>query len=350
MRLQQRDRLLLVPLLCALLALSVFPVLPAESAAASDGPAVSARVARLFEEAAKATASYERGRHAAEVERGRTERLQGQLAERRRELAGMRDKVGALARAQYRTGGSLAVTAKLLLADDPDELMRGWQLAWKAEQAVDRLLGQAQRAERRASRAERKAHAAWLDVEARAERLKGLKRDIETKLETAQWMLQSEAERSVAAGRCAGAVRLDQPKLPKGKDWVTPVEKYVLSSGYDSLGARWGHRHTGQDFAVGIGAAVRSVGAGRVVSVSCGGAFGIQVVVEHAGGWYSQYAHLAAVTVDQGDWVSTGQWVGQAGTTGNSTGPHLHFEVRLTPYFGSAVDPVGWLRERGIWL
>ncbi|MEI5008734.1 M23 family metallopeptidase [Streptomyces sp. PmtA] len=95
---------------------------------------------------------------------------------------------------------------------------------------------------------------------------------------------------------------------------------------------------------------MRSIGAGRVVSVSCGGGFGMQIVVQHNDGWYSQYAHLASVTVDQGDRVRTGQWLGQAGTTGNSTGPHLHFEVRLTPDFGSAVDPVTWLRNRGVWL
>jgi murein DD-endopeptidase MepM/ murein hydrolase activator NlpD len=99
---------------------------------------------------------------------------------------------------------------------------------------------------------------------------------------------------------------------------------------------------------VDIGAPVRSVGAGRVASVSCGGAFGIEILVQHPDGYYSQYAHLAGVTVDQGERVAAGQWIGQAGTTGNSTGPHLHFEVRLTPYLGSGVDPAVWLRERGV--
>ncbi len=99
-----------------------------------------------------------------------------------------------------------------------------------------------------------------------------------------------------------------------------------------------------------VGTPVRSVGSGRVVKVSCGGAFGIQVVVQHAGGYYTQYAHLAAVAVDQGDRVRAGQWVGQSGSTGNSTGPHLHFEVRVTPEMGSALDPVRWLSERGVSL
>ncbi|WP_449348719.1 thiol reductant ABC exporter subunit CydD [Streptomyces shaanxiensis] len=118
--------------------------------------------------------------------------------------------------------------------------------------------------------------------------------------------------------------------------------------GSAAAGHRWANGHTGQDFAVPIGTPVRAVGAGRVVKVSCGGAFGIEVVIEHPGGYYTQYAHLAAVTVDQGDGVAPGQWIGQSGTSGNSTGPHLHFEVRVTPETGSAVDPVPWLAARGV--
>ncbi|MFC5801246.1 M23 family metallopeptidase [Streptomyces formicae] len=341
---RRRHRLMLVPLLCLLL------VLPASPAAANDGPTVGAEVLRLYDEVAKATASYERGLHASEIERARTERLQQRLAEQRSELEGLHNKIGAVARAQYRSGGSLAVTAKLLLADDPDEMMRGWQLSWQADLAVNRLLDQTKKAEDRASRAEERARAAWLRLEERTSRLAWQKQGIETKLESAQWMLQGEANRSAASGECSGAERLDQPPLEAGPNWVSPVEHYTLSAGYDSAGGRWSHRHTGQDFAVGIGAPVRSVGEGRVVSVSCGGAFGVEVVIEHAGGWYTQYAHLAGITVDQGELVSTGQWVGQAGTTGNSTGPHLHFEARLTPYYGSAVDPVAWLAERGVQL
>jgi murein DD-endopeptidase MepM/ murein hydrolase activator NlpD len=160
--------------------------------------------------------------------------------------------------------------------------------------------------------------------------------------------LQSRADASVAAGSCRGAVRLDQPPTALTQAWVAPVETYELSAGFGSGGEHWAHRHTGQDFAVPIGTPVRAAGAGRVVKVSCGGAFGIEVVVEHPGGYYTQYAHLAAVAVDQGQRVSTGEWIGQSGTSGNSTGPHLHFEVRVTPETGSAIDPVPWLAGHGV--
>ncbi|MGW6455645.1 peptidoglycan DD-metalloendopeptidase family protein [Streptomyces sp. NPDC055078] len=319
----------------------------------SHGPDMStdAAVMRLYEEVAAATAAYERGRRAAEARRVTAGRLQGLLDRRRRELAAMHDAMGAVARAQYRTGGRLAFTARLLLARDPDELLRGRRYARQAEAAVSRLIGSVHRAEQRLSSAQRRARAAWHDLDTRNARLAAVKRRIETRLESAQWTLQGEADRRVAAGKCAGAVRLDRRDgVPPMSAWVTPVEMFELSAGFASAGERWARRHTGQDFAVGIGAPVRSVGAGRVRSVSCGGAFGIEIVVAHPGGYYTQYAHLASISVDQGEKVRAGQVIGLAGTTGNSTGPHLHFEVRLTPYLGSGVDPAEWLRERGVRL
>ncbi len=150
------------------------------------------------------------------------------------------------------------------------------------------------------------------------------------------------------AGGCAGVVRLNQPGgWAGGHGWVAPVEAYELSASFGSAGPHWVGRHTGQDFAVPFGTPVRTVGDGRVVRVSCGGAFGTEIVVAHANGYYSQYAHLASVAVDRGQRVRAGQWIGRAGSTGNSTAPHLHFEMRRTPHHGSGVDPARWLRERG---
>ncbi|MFJ9422555.1 M23 family metallopeptidase [Streptomyces sp. NPDC101249] len=179
---------------------------------------------------------------------------------------------------------------------------------------------------------------------------RGRQETVRRELDAARVQLQSRADASVAAGACRGAVRLDQPGERSATAWVAPVESYDLSAGFGSGGERWARHHTGQDFAVPIGTPVRAVGAGRVVRVSCRGAFGIEVVVRHQGGVCTQYAHLAAVTVDRGDRVAAGQWIGQSGTTGNSTGPHLHFEVRGTPEYGSAVDPLPWLEARGVRL
>ncbi|MCQ4211617.1 M23 family metallopeptidase [Streptomyces longispororuber] len=333
-------------LLCALVALGGPPTL----SEGAEGPQASAEVARLFEEASAATQRYEGGRRAAAAQKAKARRMEKLLVRERREIAVLHNDLGRIARAQYRSGGDVPLTAQMLLAEDPEELMHGQRAVWQADLALNNAVDKSRRAERKLAEGQRKAAAEWRSLQERNVRLAKLKQDIQSKLEAAQWELQGEADRSVAAGQCRGAVRLDQPEFRSTRAWLPPVETYELSAGFDSAGAHWAHRHTGQDFAVGIGTPVRAAGAGRVVSVSCGGGFGIEVVVRHPGGYYTQYAHLAAAAVDQGERVRAGQWLGQAGTTGNSTGPHLHFEVRLTPYLGSGVDPVKWFAERGVRL
>ncbi|MEU6373871.1 M23 family metallopeptidase [Streptomyces sp. NPDC046909] len=348
MRPSRRHPLLVPALLCALAVLAARPTDAVERRRDGGNPGISAQVARLYEDAAVATQQYEKGRQEAEVQRARAQRFEALLDRERRDIAVMHDDLGRIARAQYRDGGDLPLTAQLILAGSPEELMRGQQVFSQANLAVNNAIEKSRRAEARLAKDEAEAAAAWQSLEQRNVELAGLKKDIEQKLEEARWQLQGQADASVAAGACRGAVRLDQPPTPVAGAWVTPVETYELSAGFGSGGSRWANRHTGQDFAVPIGTPVRSVGAGRVEKVSCGGAFGIEIVIEHAGGYYTQYAHLAAVTVDQGDRVAPGQWIGQSGTTGNSTGPHLHFEVRVTPELGSSLDPVPWLAARGV--
>jgi murein DD-endopeptidase MepM/ murein hydrolase activator NlpD len=346
MRSSRRHPLLVPALLCACAILVARPT-PANGDPA-DGSGVSAQVAQLYRDAAVATQRYEEGRRTAEEQRAQTQRYEELLDRERREIAVMREDLGRIARAQYRSGGGLPLTAQIILSDTPDELMRGQRVFAQARLRVDNAIDKSRRAEARLAADEAKARTAWRALEKRNQELVALKREIDERLEQARWQLQGQADASVAAGSCRGAVRLDQPPLDGTRAWAAPVESYELSAGFGSGGARWANRHTGQDFAVPIGTPVRAVGAGRVVKVSCGGAFGIEVVVEHVGGYYTQYAHLAAATVDQGERVLAGQWIGQSGTTGNSTGPHLHFEVRVTPEMGSALDPLPWLAERGV--
>ncbi|MGW2820080.1 M23 family metallopeptidase [Streptomyces sp. NPDC001443] len=151
------------------------------------------------------------------------------------------------------------------------------------------------------------------------------------------------------AADCAPGRRSHRPHhAPTG--WVTPTSDYWLSAGYAAPGGRWRHRHTGQDFAVPTGTPVHAVGPGTVVLVSCGDGFGNQVVVRHRDGYFTQYAHLSRIDVRPGQRVAAGQYLAASGATGNATGPHLHFEVRVTPYLGSAVPPLPWLRRHGVRL
>ncbi|MER7695771.1 transglycosylase family protein [Streptomyces sp. NPDC096095] len=108
--------------------------------------------------------------------------------------------------------------------------------------------------------------------------------------------------------------------------------------------------HTGVDFPVPTGTSVKSVSSGRVVSAGWAGAYGYEVVIRHNDGKYSQYAHLSALHVRAGQSVSGGQRIARSGSTGNSTGPHLHFEIRTGPGYGSDVDPLAYLRAGGVRL
>ncbi|MBT2416446.1 transglycosylase family protein [Streptomyces sp. ISL-22] len=129
---------------------------------------------------------------------------------------------------------------------------------------------------------------------------------------------------------------------------VAPVSS-PAGTPYRKAGSSWSKGyHTGVDFPVPTGTSVKAVGAGQVVDAGWGGSFGYQVVIRHADGRYTQYAHLSAISVKAGQSVGAGQRLGRSGSTGNSSGPHLHFEVRTGPGFGSDIDPVAYLRAGGV--
>lgn len=131
---------------------------------------------------------------------------------------------------------------------------------------------------------------------------------------------------------------------------VPPVNS-ATGTPHHAAGAEWSKGyHTGVDFPVPTGTSVKAVAAGHVVSAGWGGSFGYQVVVRHTDGRYTQYAHLSAIAVKDGQNVTAGQRIGRSGSTGNSTCPHLHFEVRTGPGFGSDIDPVAYLRAGGVRL
>ncbi|WP_052850188.1 M23 family metallopeptidase [Streptomyces avicenniae] len=136
--------------------------------------------------------------------------------------------------------------------------------------------------------------------------------------------------------------------------WTDPIGgDYDLTATYGNSGDRWAHKHSGQDFAVDVGTEVQAVHGGTVVKAGGNGAgdgpaYGNAVVVQHDDDTYTQYAHLDAIHVKPGDKVTTGQEIAASGNTGNSSGPHLHFEVRSTPDYGSAVDPMPFLHEHDV--
>ncbi len=138
----------------------------------------------------------------------------------------------------------------------------------------------------------------------------------------------------------SGAARLRQI-LPIG----APVKQMRITSNYgmrkDPFDGRQ-KKHKGIDFAGKIGTELMAVAPGRVVSAGERVGYGTTVEIDHGLGFTTLYAHLSQITVSRGDWVRPGTVVGLGGSSGRSTGPHLHYEIR---YKGAPFDPSSFVKE-----
>lgn len=145
------------------------------------------------------------------------------------------------------------------------------------------------------------------------------------------------APTSMAPAPTGGTVKAG-PIGAKGLSWPLSGR---LTSGF---GSRGGRLHAGIDLAVPIGTPVRAAAAGTVLHAGEAGGYGLAVYLQHAGGIVTRYGHLSRVQVRRGQTVAAGAQVALSGNTGRSTGPHLHFEVRVN---GRPVDPASYLPKRG---
>ncbi|MET9696951.1 M23 family metallopeptidase [Streptomyces sp. NPDC006529] len=131
--------------------------------------------------------------------------------------------------------------------------------------------------------------------------------------------------------------------------FVLPVTGSYVSTQYGAGGSAWSSgSHTGVDFHAAEGTVVHAVGAGVVVEAGDGGAYGNNIVIKHNDGTYTQYGHLSRLSVSAGEQVTAGQQIGLSGNTGNSFGAHLHFEARTGPSYGSDINPLAYLRSKGV--
>ncbi|MDP8978228.1 MAG: M23 family metallopeptidase, partial [Actinomycetota bacterium] len=132
------------------------------------------------------------------------------------------------------------------------------------------------------------------------------------------------------------------PAAPAGSGWLWPADGPLVSS--------FGYRvhpitgvntmHAGIDLGVSIGAPVYAARSGTVYSAGWRGGYGQAVVVDHGDGLTTLSAHLSQIAVSSGQYVSQGEVIGYAGSTGFVTGPHLHFEVHR---YGRPVDPMAYV-------
>jgi murein DD-endopeptidase MepM/ murein hydrolase activator NlpD len=161
--------------------------------------------------------------------------------------------------------------------------------------------------------------------------------------ETREEYLEEVEALSAKSAELAAAIRNAQTSAgstgtgaPSAAGFIWPVNGPVVS-GY---GWRWGRMHEGIDIAASSGTPIWAAAAGTIIYAGWLGGYGNLVVVDHGNGLSTAYAHASAILVAVGQSVSQGETISLIGSTGNSSGPHLHFEVRVN---GSAVDPLLYL-------
>ncbi len=127
--------------------------------------------------------------------------------------------------------------------------------------------------------------------------------------------------------------------------WQAPVRGYRITGEFGDTG-NWSSAHTGLDFAAGYGTPIRAIASGVVTEAAYDGSYGNKTVITLEDGTEIWYCHQESLAVSEGQQVAAGEVIGVIGMTGNTTGPHLHLEVR--PGGGEPVDPAVVLRAHRV--
>jgi murein DD-endopeptidase MepM/ murein hydrolase activator NlpD len=166
----------------------------------------------------------------------------------------------------------------------------------------------------------------------------------EAELADAEATLEKRAEQAKGA---KGEYQEAKEKVQVFRTSLAKSRQSPVAGGYN-LTARYGHTggywssgvHTGLDFAAPSGTDIMAAASGTVVSAGWEGSYGNKIVIDHGNGYETAYSHLSDIDVRVGQKVQTGDHIGDMGSTGNSTGSHLHFEVMRN---GKFMDPEDWL-------
>lgn len=330
--------------------------------------ALNRDLSALETQLAEAQAIADEARAQSEAARRRLELETQALARAREDQAAREDDLEDRAVAAYKYG-SISVADVVLGADDITEfahtmyqvraVMDTDRVMVEEIQAVTRDLvetrSEVDRLRERMQAQELAANDALNRVEEAAQQHRRLTEQVQSEVDNrrriladleaneARWRAM-EAELEAESKRIAEEIARSRWRagMPVG-DLLWPTNGRVTSGYGWRTHPIYGTRrmHTGIDISGSMGQSIVAASEGLVLSAGWRGGYGLTVVIDHGGGMATLYAHQSALNVREGQVVSEGQRIGQVGSTGNSTGPHLHFEVRIN---GEPRDPMDWYR------
>jgi murein DD-endopeptidase MepM/ murein hydrolase activator NlpD len=292
-------------------------------------------------------------------------------------------RIAEFSRTSYINGHTLSSAAALLDSKGPGELIqRAAMIDWVADNQVDALgqleaarvdqanadaaaraaRDQQQAAEDQAQQAKQTADSQLAAQQSAYAEVSAQKAQYEQQLQDAQihllqlqgarnaydqWVAQKQAEEAAAAAAQRAASDAAANQVPSGHDYVLPAAGRTSSC----FGARWGVHHLGQDIAAPIGTPIYAATSGVVKRAGTATGFGLAVYILGDDGAVTVYGHVNRYFVNAGERVRAGEQIAEVGNRGQSTGPHLHFEVHPSgAMYGGAVNPGPWMRARGVAL
>jgi murein DD-endopeptidase MepM/ murein hydrolase activator NlpD len=313
----------------------------------AEAASVEEQIAAIDEQAAAVAEALAVSRTIAARTRARIAELEAAIARKERIYLTLERRAVELAVSMYKDGPGWQ--AELLLGarslDELDSVMEYSgsvsedlrSLAVKVKRArfeldADRAKLKEALADVVAAEAEQKKQAQHL-AELRAAQSAKL-HELRKRIESARREADAIEARSAQIAQLLASDPAPAPSGPSGFAW--PISG-TITSGY---GPRWGRMHQGIDIDCTTGAPIRAARSGRVVSATYDSGYGYHVVIDHGGGYASLYAHNSTLSVVAGQSVGQGQQIASCGSTGQSTGDHLHFEIRVD---GVPQDPLRYL-------
>ena len=328
----------------------------------AEADAVYARIDALQTDLNEANAEYEDALAKRETAESLKDEAKAKVEEAEERIGDLQERLGARANELYHNGGSTPFLEVILGSKSFDEFLNYWTMFERIASNDAQLVQDTKviREEAESSRAEYerqeqvasdemdRAAAAKLEIESKRAQLTAEAEAISAEvaeLKAEEARAAEEERAAAAAAEASNAPYMPSESVVSGNGMFShPLPGGTMTSTFGYRNFRGSEYHGGVDFAAPSGTPYYAAADGTVVTAFNDGGWhggcGNEIVISHGGGLYTIYMHSSRVYVKAGDHVTRGQNIGAVGSTGDSTGPHLHFQVELN---GQRVNPLAYL-------